>query len=99
MIEAMQYGTPVIAWDCGSVPEVINDGVTGFIVDNIDDAVRAVQWAGKLNRSACRKVFETRFSAERMAQDYLAVYRRLLGQTPRRGRPEFEESRRPVAVG
>lgn len=99
MIEAMQYGTPVVAWDCGSVPEVIDDGVTGFIVDNIDDAVRAVRWAGKLNRNACRKVFETRFSAERMAQDYLTVYKHLLGHIPRRGRPEFEDSLRPVPVG
>jgi len=99
MIEAMQYGTPVVAWDCGSVPEVIDEGITGFVVDNIDDAVHAVKRAGELDRRRCRKVFETRFSVERMTQDYLAVYKRLLGQTPRHGRPELEDARRPVSVG
>ena len=50
MIEAMRCGTPVIAWDCGSVPEVIDEGVSGFVVDNLDDAVRAVKWVGELDR-------------------------------------------------
>ena len=99
MIEAMRCGTPVVAWDCGSVPEVIDEGTTGFVVDNIDDAVRAVKRAGELDRRLCRKAFETRFSAERMADDYLAVYRRLIGQTQRRGRRESGNSRRAVTVG
>jgi len=99
MIEAMRCGTPIVAWDCGSVPEVIDEGVTGFVVDNLDDAVRAVKWTGELDRSQCRAMFERRFSSERMAVDYLAVYRRLLGQTSRRGRLEPGDTRRPVSVG
>ena len=98
MIEAMRCGTPVVAWDCGSIPEVIDEGVSGFVVDNISDAVRAVKWAAELDRWACRKVFETRFSAERMAQDYLSVYKRLQVQTPRRGRLESGDARRPMRV-
>ena len=99
MIEAMRCGTPVVAWDCGSVPEVIDDGVTGFVVDNMDDAVRAVGRAGELDRRRCRAVFETRFSADRMAHDYLAVYKRLIGQGQRRGRLESGDSRRPLSIG
>ena len=78
MIEAMACGTPVIAWPNGSVPEVIDDGVTGFIVGTINDAVRAVGRVGSLSRLACRNVFEVRFDARRMARDYLDVYRRLV---------------------
>ncbi len=98
MIEAMRCGTPIIAWDCGSVPEVIDEGISGFVVDNMDDAVRAVRWAGELDRRRCRTAFETRFSAERMAHDYLAVYKRLVGQAQRRGRLEPGDSRRPLSV-
>ena len=78
MIESLACGTPVIAWRCGSVPEVIDDGVTGFIVDSVDDAVRAVQRVPSLSRQRCREVFEHRFSVERMARDYLAIYERLV---------------------
>jgi glycosyltransferase involved in cell wall biosynthesis len=99
MIEAMRCGTPVVAWDCGSVPEVIDEGISGFVVDNLDDAVRAVKWAGQLDRRRCRAVFETRFSAERMARDYLAVYKKLILQAQRRGRQESGDSRRPLSVG
>jgi glycosyltransferase involved in cell wall biosynthesis len=77
MIEAMACGTPVIAWRNGSVPEVIEDGVTGFVVDNLDDAVQAVHRVGKLNRCVCRKEFETRFDARRMTREYLDLYHRL----------------------
>jgi len=98
MIEAMRCGTPVIAWDCGSVPEVIDEGVSGFVVDNLDDAVRAVKWVGELDRRACREAFESRFSVKRMAHDYLAVYRRLLGQSARRDRTEAPPSRQPISV-
>jgi glycosyltransferase involved in cell wall biosynthesis len=78
MIEAMACGTPVIAWRNGSVPEIIEDGRTGFIVDSVEEAVRAVGWVAGLSRLVCRKVFEERFDAARMARDYLEVYRRLV---------------------
>jgi glycosyltransferase involved in cell wall biosynthesis len=80
MIEAMSCGTPCIAWRAGSVPEVVEHGVTGFIVDSIDGAVDAVQRVSMLDRAAVRARFEQRFSAERMTKDYLALYERLLGQ-------------------
>lgn len=99
MIEAMRCGTPVVAWNCGSVPEVIDEGVTGFVVDDIDEAVSAVKRTETLDRRRCRDAFAARFSAERMADDYLAVYRRLVAQGQRRGRRESEDSRRPVRVG
>lgn len=78
MIEAMACGTPVIAFDCGSVPEVIDDGVTGFIVSSVDEAVEAVGRSGEIDRGACRRVFERQFTAPRMANDYLQVYRTVM---------------------
>jgi glycosyltransferase involved in cell wall biosynthesis len=77
MIEAMSCGTPVIAWRNGSVPEIVEDGVTGFIVDSIDAAVAALDRAAQLDRARVRRRFEARFSAARMARDYLSVYRAL----------------------
>jgi glycosyltransferase involved in cell wall biosynthesis len=77
MIEAMSCGTPVIAWPNGSVPEIVEHGVTGFIVSSIEEAVAAVHEAPRLDRAQVRRRFEERFSAARMARDYLAVYRRL----------------------
>jgi glycosyltransferase involved in cell wall biosynthesis len=77
MIEAMACGTPVIAFRHGSVPEVIDDGVTGFIVDGVEEAVRAVARIPTLRRQDCRQTFETRFSASRTATDYVDIYRRL----------------------
>jgi glycosyltransferase involved in cell wall biosynthesis len=77
MIEALACGTPVIAWRRGSVPEVVEDGVTGCIVESVDEAVRAVEGIGGLSRTTCRRVFEERFDASRMARDYLDVYRGL----------------------
>jgi len=74
MIESMACGTPIIAFNCGSVPEVITHGVTGFIVDTVDDAVNAVQQAAVLDRAACRAEFMKRFSAPRMAQQYVKLY-------------------------
>jgi glycosyltransferase involved in cell wall biosynthesis len=79
MIEALACGTPVIAWRRGSVPEVLEDGVTGFIVDSIAEAVNAVERIDRLRRATCRSVFEQRFDAARMARDYVEVYSRLLG--------------------
>jgi glycosyltransferase involved in cell wall biosynthesis len=78
MIEALACGTPVIAWRRGSVPEVIADGVTGFVVHSIERAVAAVGRVAGLSRHACREVFEERFDAARMVRDYLDVYRRLV---------------------
>jgi len=78
MIEALACGTPVVAWRNGSVSEVIADGVTGFIVDSIPEAVQAVRRVAWLNRDVCRRVFEERFDAARMARDYVEVYRRLV---------------------
>jgi glycosyltransferase involved in cell wall biosynthesis len=77
MIESMACGTPVVAYDCGSVPEVMEEGVTGFIVRDLDDAVKGVNRIRDLSRSRCREVFDKRFAAERMATDYVDVYQRL----------------------
>jgi glycosyltransferase involved in cell wall biosynthesis len=78
MIEAMAAGTPVIAWRNGSVPEVISNGVSGVIVESIDEAVVAVDSIGSLSRERVRREVEARFTAARMAQDYVTVYQRLL---------------------
>ena len=79
MIEAMACGTPVIAFRCGSVPEVVDPGVTGYVVESLDEAVECVERVQSLDRARCRKAFEKRFSAARMARDYCAVYE-LLGE-------------------
>jgi glycosyltransferase involved in cell wall biosynthesis len=77
MIEAMACGTPVIAYRRGSVPEVLDDGITGFIVTGLEDAVRAAERVGQLDRRRCRQAFEERFTVARMAQQYVAVYEKL----------------------
>jgi glycosyltransferase involved in cell wall biosynthesis len=77
MIEAMACGTPVIAYPHGSVPEVVEPGVTGLLVEGVEAAAAAVEQVRSLDRAACRRAFETRFSAERMARDYVALYERL----------------------
>ena len=78
MIESMACGTPIIAYRRGSVSEVMDDGVTGFIVEDEDSAEEAVGRLGSLNRKRIRSVFEERFSASRMANDYVAIYRQLV---------------------
>jgi glycosyltransferase involved in cell wall biosynthesis len=78
MIEAMACGTPVIAFRGGSVAEVIDDGVTGFVCDDLDGAVAAVERCRELSRAHCRAQFESRFSAARMTDDYVVAYRQLL---------------------
>jgi glycosyltransferase involved in cell wall biosynthesis len=78
MIEAMACGTPVIAYNHGSVPEIIEDGITGFIVSNEAEAVDALRRVGSLNRRLIRETFEARFTAHRMAQDYVDVYESLM---------------------
>lgn len=80
MIEAMACGTPTIAYRNGSVPEVLEDKKTGFIVNSLQDAVRAVDRISLLSRHTCRTIFEQRFSASRMAGDYLRIYRALLSE-------------------
>jgi glycosyltransferase involved in cell wall biosynthesis len=79
MIEAMACGTPVIAYRRGSVPEIIQDNVSGFVVDTIEEAITAVRRVADLDRAKVRAAFERRFTAERMARDYVALYRQLLG--------------------
>jgi len=74
MIEAMACGTPVIAFGRGSVPEIIEDGVTGFIVDNMEQALKAASRASELNRWSIREQFERRFTSRHMANRYLALY-------------------------
>ena len=76
-IEAMACGTPVIAWRRGSVPEVVDHGVTGAIVETVEEAVAAVETVRSLDRKAVRERFESRFSVERAARDYVRVYESL----------------------
>jgi glycosyltransferase involved in cell wall biosynthesis len=84
MIEAMACGTPVIAFNRGSVPEVIEDGVTGFIVEDETSAVGAIRRLSQLSRPQIRKRFEERFTSRRMANDYIEVYNELIrAATPR----------------
>lgn len=78
MIESMSYGTPVIAFNCGSVPEVMQDGVSGFVVETIEQAVHAAGQVCRIRRRGVRAYFEERFTAEHMAKGYLRVYRQLL---------------------
>jgi glycosyltransferase involved in cell wall biosynthesis len=79
MIESMACGTPVIAFECGSVPEVIEHGATGFVVQSVDEAVRAVGELHRIDREAVRRTFEERFSVSRMARDYERIYGLLPG--------------------
>jgi glycosyltransferase involved in cell wall biosynthesis len=90
MIEAMACGTPVIAYRSGSVPEVVDDGVTGFIVDSEEEAVNAVKQLARLDRRKVRARFEERFSARRMAREYESHYRKLVaaGAAERDGIPQ-----------
>jgi glycosyltransferase involved in cell wall biosynthesis len=78
MIEAMACGTPVIAFNRGSALEVVDDGITGFIVEDVSGAIGAVDRLGHLSREKVRRRFEERFTVRRMAQDYLSVYRSLM---------------------
>jgi glycosyltransferase involved in cell wall biosynthesis len=76
-IEAMACGTPVIAYRNGSVPEILDEGTTGFMADKLDDAVAAVQRVSSIDRRVCRRVFEERFTVRRMCSNYVEVYNRL----------------------
>ena len=81
MIEAMACGTPVIAYESGSVPEVMEDGITGFVVREPGEAAEAIGRVTDLSRARCREVFETRFTATRMADDYMEVYEQMVHRT------------------
>ena len=80
MIEAMACGCPIIAMRRGSVPEVMDDGVTGFVVNSVDEAVAACARLDEIDRAGVRARFEQRFTARRMAEDYVAIYRRLIAE-------------------
>ncbi|HYL98187.1 MAG TPA: glycosyltransferase family 4 protein [Blastocatellia bacterium] len=80
MIEAMACGTPVVAYRLASVPEILEDGQTGFLVNSIEQAVEAVQRAGSIDREVCRRTFERRFSVKRMCLDYVRVYTRVIAE-------------------
>jgi glycosyltransferase involved in cell wall biosynthesis len=89
MIESLACGTPVVAWNNGSVPEVISHNETGFVVEAMDEAVQAVADVAHLSRSACRHAFAQRFDSTRMARNYVEVYSRLIGN-PHDGIPAGE---------
>jgi glycosyltransferase involved in cell wall biosynthesis len=99
MTEAMACGTPILARRRGSVPEIVEPGVNGFVVETVDEAVRMVPQISNLSRKRCREIFEERFTARRMAQDYVAVYERLRG-IPRieRMHPALVEEKRGAPV-
>jgi glycosyltransferase involved in cell wall biosynthesis len=100
MIEAMACGTPTIAYRQGSVPEIIDSEVTGFVVDSVDESLAALAKVPYFDRAGCRRVFEQRFSASRMAADYLKTYERVI-DAKRRARPkliEAKEKPRPRAT-
>jgi glycosyltransferase involved in cell wall biosynthesis len=108
MIEALACGTPVIAFRAGSVEEIVDDGVTGFVVASVPEAVEAVGALGRLDRAACRRAFEKRFTATRMAKDYVRIYREVVargvgGRRAPRSRaaapPEASRPKRPRANG
>jgi glycosyltransferase involved in cell wall biosynthesis len=99
MIEAMACGTPVIAYNRGSVPEVIEDGVTGFIVEDEAGAMGAVDRLPHLSRTAIRRRFEERFTARRMALDYLSVYRSLKEGVAPHLRLVSDDEAAPLAAG
>lgn len=82
VIEALACGTPVVAYGCGSVPELLQDGVTGFIVHDQAQAIEAARQVDRIDRRRCRQAFEQHFTATAMAQRYLAVYRKLRAEHP-----------------
>jgi glycosyltransferase involved in cell wall biosynthesis len=84
MIEALACGTPVIAWRNGSVPEILENGKTGFVVETIAEAVEAARKIESLDRLVCRRAFEERFDSVRMARNYVRVYERLIHESPSR---------------
>src|SRR6516165_7398377 len=99
LIEAMACGTPVVAFNRGSVPEIVEDGLTGFIVERKEEAVAATDQLSRLSRGAIRWRFEERFTARRMAHEYLAVYRGLMDKRrPRRNAHHAGEFLAPLGA-
>jgi glycosyltransferase involved in cell wall biosynthesis len=96
MIEAMACGTPILAFRCGSVPEIVDDGCTGRIVSNVKEAAQAIPAILNLDRKAIRARFEERFSASRMAADYLKIYHKMVHRRP--VEPDAVLSALPLAV-
>ena len=94
MIEAMACGTPVIAYRRGSVPEIVEENVSGFVVDTLEEAVTAVRRIGDLNRVNVRAEFERRFTDERMAHDYVRIYRQLLAAHDRQAKATMPNGER-----
>lgn len=78
VIEAMACGTPTLAFRCGSIPELMASGTTGAVVDTMDEAISAVERILKMDRAAIRRTFEARFTASRMANDYVGIYESIL---------------------
>jgi glycosyltransferase involved in cell wall biosynthesis len=98
MIEAMACGTPTIAFDCGSVREVLHEGTSGIVVNNMADAVDAVAKVSTMSRDACRAEFERRFTARRMARDYVALYEAIAGNSAQTNVSEDQETDAIVRV-
>jgi glycosyltransferase involved in cell wall biosynthesis len=80
MIESLACGTPIIAFESGSVPEIVENGLSGFLVSDVDEAASAVGRLSEISRRKCREVFEQRFTASRMASDYLEIFHRLVSR-------------------
>lgn len=77
LIESLACGLPIVAYPLGSVPEIIEDNVSGFLVNSVEEAVKAVANISKISRKDCRRAFERRFTSQRMANDYLSIYQRI----------------------
>jgi glycosyltransferase involved in cell wall biosynthesis len=103
MLEALACGTPVVAFPCGSVPEVLSHGETGFLVSSVEEGVAALRRISDLSRRRCRESFEERFTSRRMADDYLAIYERIAAGAiepfPEAAAPEETEDRVLVPLG
>lgn len=99
MIEAMAVGTPVIAFPAGSVPEVIDDGASGVVVDTLDEMVDAVERVQSMSRELVRERFEARFTATRMTRAYMRAYRRCLAQGGVRAPKKVSADQRPILLG
>lgn len=100
LIEAMACGTPIIAYGKGSVPEIIEDGVTGFVVNSINEAIEAVNKLDQLDRGKVRSIFEQRFSAKRMALDYVNMYEKLIQKDVKKTFTVYRNNTEPsISVG
>ena len=98
MIEAMACGTPIVAFRCGSVPEIIEEGRSGFVCDSVDEAIAAVKRLDTIDRRWCRDVFEERFTSERMAQGYVSVYEDIVRNDRRNFVNLAARSHRPIRI-